>query len=120
MANKFFSFLLALSFTLSAYSQSTSSNYRIQFTDKNNSPFIIQNPEAFLSQRAIERRERQNITIKTNDLPVNPQYLDSLKVKGASILHSSRWFNATTILLSDTTILDDIMLLVALLKSIKL
>ena len=30
--------------------------YRISFTDKKNSPYSVDNPQAFLSQKAIERR----------------------------------------------------------------
>ncbi|PJB57289.1 MAG: serine protease, partial [Bacteroidetes bacterium CG_4_9_14_3_um_filter_41_19] len=48
--------------------------YFIQFTDKNNSPYSINQPEEFLSQRAIDRREKYGIVITEEDLPVNPAY----------------------------------------------
>lgn len=73
--------------------------YRVFFTDKANSTFSIDQPEAFLSQRSLDRRNRQNIPINEDDLPVSPVYLDSLKALGAlEIHHCSKWTNSTTIL----------------------
>ena len=102
---------LLLLLPLYTFSQTAPRKYFVSFSDKANSPFSIQNPIAFLSARAIERRERQQIEIKENDLPVNPQYLDSLRANGAKVLHTSKWFNAATIELSDTTLIDTISLL---------
>ena len=48
--------------------------YRIYLSDKNNTPYTIDNPSAYLSQRAIDKRVRFNIPITEQDLPVNPQY----------------------------------------------
>ena len=48
--------------------------YRIYLSDKANSPYSIDNPSAYLSQRAIDKRERFDIPITEQDLPVNPQY----------------------------------------------
>ena len=45
--------------------------YVVFFTDKNNSPYSTANPLQFLSQRAIDRRNNQNITIDQTDFPVN-------------------------------------------------
>ena len=48
--------------------------YRVYLSDKNNSPYSINNPSAYLSQRAIDKRTRFNIPVTEQDLPVNPQY----------------------------------------------
>ena len=56
-----------------------------------------------MSARAIERRQRQNIAIDTRDLPVNSWYLDSLRQTGARVLFHSKWFNAATVEIRDTT-----------------
>ncbi len=52
--------------------------YWIRFTDKNNSPYSINNPEEFLSQKAIDRRIIQGIPVVENDLPVNPSYITAV------------------------------------------
>ena len=42
--------------------------YWIGFRDKANSDFSLSKPEEFLSQRAIERRQTQNISLDLKDL----------------------------------------------------
>jgi hypothetical protein len=69
----------------------------VYLTDKQGSSFSKSNPELFLSQKAIERRERQNIPITYRDLPVNSGYLDQIKAKGAKVIYSSKWLNAVLI-----------------------
>lgn len=75
--------------------------YFVAFTDKNNSPYSIQNPEAFLSQRAIDRRARYNIPVDIHDLPVNPQYIDAVANIGVEILNPTKWLNGVTIYTTD-------------------
>lgn len=67
--------------------------YVVYFNTKNETPYSINQPEAFLSQRAIERRLRYEIEIDERDLPVNPAFLDSLESLGAQVRHASKWFN---------------------------
>jgi serine protease AprX len=72
--------------------------YFVYFTDKNSSPYSINNPSQFLSSRSVLRRAKQGIAFTTRDLPVNPNYIDSVKAKGASVSYTSRWFNAALVL----------------------
>ncbi|HEV7349896.1 S8 family peptidase [Telluribacter sp.] len=76
--------------------------YLVLFKDKTGSPFSIQNPEAYLSGRAIARRQRQNIAITTQDLPVNPAYVTALRQSGARVFYTSRWFNGAVVEATDT------------------
>ena len=82
--------------------------YRIEFADKNRNPYSIEKPEEFLSQRAIQRRIRQNIAVSKSDLPVNPHYTDSLRSLGLRIINRSKWFNSVLIETGDTILLDTI------------
>lgn len=75
---------------------SLASFYWASFTDKQSTPYRIEQPEAFLSPRAIERRNRLGIPVTEQDFPPNPEYLEGLKAKGANIHHHSRWLNAAT------------------------
>jgi len=86
-----------------------SSRHVVFFTDKNNSPFSVSNPSAFLSQASITRRINQNITVTTQDLPVNPSYISSLASTGATILNKSKWFNSVTVEISSPSILSSIL-----------
>jgi serine protease AprX len=71
--------------------------YLIKFTDKNNSPYSLSNPQAFLSQKALDRRTNMNISLDETDIPVNPDYLDSLRNLGAIVRFTSKWLNTATI-----------------------
>ncbi|MCK4661437.1 MAG: S8 family serine peptidase [Bacteroidales bacterium] len=90
------------------YGQIAPDKYLIRFTDKNGTPYSIDNPEEFLSERAINRRIKQEILLKENDLPINPQYTDSLINLGVPILNKSKWFNSVTIDSISVGLLDSI------------
>ncbi len=80
-------------------------SYWVQLKDKKGTPFIISQPEAFLSQRSIDRRIRQHIPIDETDLPVSPDYLDSLRNRGLEIVHTSKWLNGATVRTADTILI---------------
>lgn len=79
--------------------------YWVYLSDKKGTPYQISNPEAFLSERSIERRIRQHVPIDESDLPVSPVYLDSLKKLGLEIVHSSKWLNGATVRTDDSAII---------------
>jgi len=79
--------------------------YWIRFTDKDNSPYSINIPEEFLSQKAIDRRTIQGISIVENDLPVNPSYVTAVINTGATLLNISKWFNSVTVYTDDPLVL---------------
>ncbi len=70
---------------------------RLMLTDKHDTPFNISHPEAYLSQRAIKRRERQNIKVDSTDLPITPAYLRAIEAKGVKIVGKSRWNNSVLV-----------------------
>ncbi len=104
-----------------AMAQIAPGKYWVQFTDKLNTPYSIDQPGEFLSDRALDRRARYHISVNEQDLPVDPAYQDSLKQLGAMVLNRSKWFNAVTISVADTAILSSIRQLsfVRQLKSVK-
>lgn len=82
--------------------------YRIEFSDKNNSPYSLSNPQDYLSPRAIQRRLNQGISIDSTDLPVNQTYINGVLSIGGTLLTKSKWFNCITIAVTDTTIISAI------------
>ncbi|MEY4541340.1 MAG: hypothetical protein RLZZ306_3097, partial [Bacteroidota bacterium] len=78
--------------------------YLITFKDKTNSPYSVTKPLEFLSQRSVNRRQKQNITVKTRDLPVNPSYVSEINKMGAKIWFTSRWMNAALIQTSEANL----------------
>ncbi len=75
----------------------TKEKYFVYFRDKNNTPYSIANPKAFLSEAALARRAKQNIRITSRDLPVNPAYVTQLKNAGIEVFYKSKWFNGAVI-----------------------
>ena len=84
-----------------AFAQIGPDLYFIEFTDKNNTPYSLNNPLEYLSQRAIERRQAQNIAIDSLDLPVNPSYIAALQELGLEIVNPTKWLNGTTVRTND-------------------
>lgn len=98
--------LLLFYLCLSSFAHGQFSEYIVKFTDKNGTPFSINSPSAFLSQRAIERREKQHIPIDETDLPIVPRYLDSIRLAGeVTVLAQSKWLNQVCIHTTDLTAL---------------
>jgi subtilisin family serine protease len=94
-------------FFIIAFSSKAQTRHIIKFTDKKNSPYSVSQPSVYLSQKAIQRRFKQNITIDSTDLPVNPFYIDSLtRLAGVTIINSSKWLNQVLIEVSDPAALD--------------
>ncbi|MCX6248974.1 MAG: S8 family peptidase [Bacteroidetes bacterium] len=82
--------------------------YFVAFTDKNGTPYSINNPQAFLTQRAIDRRAAQGIAVVEEDLPVNPAYVNAVAATGVQVFTVSKWFNGVTIRVVDTAVLASI------------
>lgn len=102
-------FLLWMIGYSAGYGQTAPNKYWIQFTDKSNSLYTINQPEAFLSERAIARRQKSNYPITSEDLPVNSTYIEQvLTIGNIEFLHSSKWFNAITIKTTNPDLLESI------------
>ena len=99
-------FILFVSVSAFAQQDSISYKYWIAFTDKNNSNYSVYSPEDFLSDRAIIRREKQNIPIKIQDLPINSWYADSIQDLGFEILNRSKWFNGVVVASIDSSLVS--------------
>ncbi|CAG5069519.1 hypothetical protein DYBT9623_02255 [Dyadobacter sp. CECT 9623] len=84
-----------------AFAQSNP-RYLVLFKDKAGSPYSVDKPADFLSERAVARRMRQNISVTNADLPVNPAYITALKQTGAQLIFPSRWFNGVLVEASAT------------------
>lgn len=102
-------FLLLFSAVVAfAQAQVATNIYWVQFTDKNNSPYSLDDPEAYLSQRALQRRANQGIAIDEYDLPVNPQYLQAVADCGAQLLNPSKWLNGVSVYTTNSSVISAI------------
>lgn len=97
---------IVLMVSISSFAFGQVDGYFIKFTDKNNTPYSLSNPEVYLSKRAIDRRNKQDITINENDLPVTPAYVDSLKKLGIIVKHTTKWLNGAIVFSNNTNLMD--------------
>ena len=73
--------------------------YRLYLKDKDldHTPFLVNRPSEFLSQRSIDRRKRQGIPVDLTDLPVAPAYEKQVTEAGIEIVGKSKWNNTLLI-----------------------
>ena len=72
--------------------------YWIKFKDKKGTPYSISRPAEFLGAAAIERRVRYNIAVDETDLPVTPEYIQTIEnVQNVRVIYASRWLNGVVI-----------------------
>ncbi|HEX2616245.1 MAG TPA: S8 family serine peptidase, partial [Flavobacteriales bacterium] len=89
------------------HAQTAPGTYLVSFTDKGHTPYTLDHPEAYLSARALERRERQHIALDSLDLPVDPAYVQAVLAAGPFELRSvSKWSNAVTVHTADSLAAD--------------
>ncbi len=78
--------------------QAQFTRYIVQLTDKKGTPYTLSAPSAYLSDKAITRRTKQQRTLDSTDLPVNPAYVNSIRnVPFVTVLNVSKWLNQVLI-----------------------
>ncbi|MFM1912484.1 MAG: hypothetical protein RIR51_322 [Bacteroidota bacterium] len=88
---------ILLLFILNKAFGQTNYRYLIEFKDKNNSSYSVDRPAEFLSQKAIDRRTKNSISITQEDLPVNANYLEAVIATGAKVVYPLKWVNGAVI-----------------------
>jgi hypothetical protein len=67
----------------------------VYFTDKPDAAYYLANPLEMLSQKALDRRTRQNIALDDKDVPVSQTYIDAITTSlGITVKAKSKWLNA--------------------------
>ncbi|WP_258104955.1 S8 family peptidase [Marinoscillum sp. MHG1-6] len=77
--------------------QAQTNRYMVFFADKDTASYSVNEPQVFLSARAIERRTKQQIDISAEDFPVNGVYTDSLMSLGADVYFTTKWMNGALV-----------------------
>ncbi len=120
MRNLFLLLIFSLYISSSLNAQIAPDSYWVQFTDKIGTPYSLDAPEEFLTDRAIQRRIAQGIDFEENDLPVNPEYLEGVANTGANLLFASKWINGVSIETTDADVLDAIAALPYVAETLKM
>lgn len=77
--------------------------YMVFFADKDNVVYTLDNPEAYLSERSINRREKMDISITEADLPVDTAYVHAVRDQGAEVYFTTRWMNGVLTEMTEET-----------------
>ena len=102
-------FLLAFAlFAAGAFAQQDTLKYRISLKDKATTTYSLDRPEDFLSEKAIARRQKQNLPIDSTDLPVCRKYINEICQQGVNIVMTGKWENFVTVSCNDSTLIDRI------------
>ncbi len=110
-------FMLAMTFAANAlageghkekYPWGKAYMFRVWLKDKSSTPFSLQEPQKFLSAKALARRKRQGIAVDSTDLPVSPIYIKKIEEAGAEIASKSKWNNTLLVWVRDRGVIDSI------------
>ena len=102
-------FLVALLFVaVGASAQQDTLKYRISLRDKAATTYSLDRPEEFLSEKSIQRRQKQGLSVDSTDLPVCRKYVDAIRKEGVNIVMTGKWDNFVTVSCNDSTLIDDI------------
>jgi len=102
-------FLVFCFLSIALPAQVAENRYIVYFTDKINTPFTVNEPDQFLSERSIQRRINQGIAISEQDLPVDPNYIEAVQSLGdVEVIYPLKWFNAILIETTDPDVIQGI------------
>ena len=86
-------FLLILALTNFGYAQIEDA--WVYFNDKPSSSMFLASPLTMLTQRSLDRRTAQNISLDLTDVPVEQSYITQITAAaGITVMAKSKWLNA--------------------------
>ena len=95
--------------TLLQAQQIADSVYWVYFKDKASNGYYIDQPGAFLSERSVQRRAWQGLSVDARDLPVTSAYVQEVTALGADIKHVSKWLNGIAFVHADSSLFLQVM-----------
>jgi subtilisin family serine protease len=87
--------LFFLSFGLVAQAQD---RYAVYYKFKPQNGLTLQQPQAYLTGKALQRRQREGLAMDSLDLPVSGKYVELISKNSDYILYHSKWLNASVII----------------------
>lgn len=101
-----------LSFLLLVFGLSAQDNqqykFRVYLKDKGDAGYSVDEPEKFLSPRAIERKREQKVLVDETDFPLSTDYFTQVSQSGAKVVSHSKWFKTIVVQLKDSTQIENI------------
>lgn len=85
--------------------ENNSYGFRVYLKNKGNCELSVDQPETFLSAKAIERRNKQHISVDESDLPISDAYKKLLETEGCRIVTTSKWMKTVVVKSNDSTVI---------------
>jgi len=82
--------------------------FRVYLKDKGDAGYSVEKASEFLSAKAIERRQKNNIAVTASDFPISPAYLDSLCAVGVTPVVQSKWLATVVVESADSLLINDL------------
>lgn len=97
---------LFIAISITTFSQEYNYKFRLTLKDKGKTPYSIDKPEEFLSPKALERRQKQNLKIDETDLPISAEYIKAIEEVGGKVVARSKWQGTVAVHCSDSMMVD--------------
>lgn len=104
----FFLFLFTLSSYGGVFPYLQSYKFRVHLKDKGNTSHSLEDPQTFLSSRAIERKKKEKVNIDESDLPISDDYFTLVEKAGGKVITYSKWFTTLVIEVNDSLMIGNI------------
>ena len=86
--------ILFISLFLISFSGFSQEDAWVYFNDKPNAQTFFDNPLTALTQRALDRRSVQGISLNSTDAPIEQTYIDQIAAStGITVMAKSKWLN---------------------------
>lgn len=96
--------LFTFSFLMITIFMSAQDLVLIKFTDKPSADDYFANPLLMLSQKALDRRDKYDIEVNMQDVPVEQSYVSQVEALGIQPIAVSKWFNGVFAWLTDAQV----------------
>ena len=103
---KIFTLFAAVIAISSLSAQEYEYKFRLTLKDKGDTPYSIERPNEFLSQKAIDRRAKQGYKIDESDLPISTEYLKAIENAGGIVVAKSKWMKSVAVHCTDSMMID--------------
>lgn len=99
--------LSMLAVVLFVSAQDYNYQFRLMLKDKGQTSYSVDRPEEFLSEKAIERRERQGLKIDESDLPISQDYINTIENVGGVVIAKSKWLQSVCVHCPDSSMVEE-------------
>jgi len=75
--------------------------YAIQYKYKPQDTYSLEEPSAFMSQKAIDRRVKEKNAFDSTDLPVSQKYITKIQAQVEQVQYHSKWLNSSVVIATE-------------------